>query len=170
MQALADLSGVRTMAKSQLYRALNAQFAALVADERDALANAANLCALLFHTMPDVNWAGFYLLRGDQLTLGPFQGKVACVRIALGHGVCGTAAQRREMIIVPDVDAFPGHIACDGASRSEIVVPLIYEDRLLGVLDVDSPSLGRFDREDGEGLKLSCEIFLNKSDLASLAL
>jgi L-methionine (R)-S-oxide reductase len=169
-QELTDLRGAQAMAKSDLYRALNAQFAALVDDERDALANAANLCALLFHTMPDVNWVGFYLLRGNQLVLGPFQGKVACVRISLGHGVCGTAAQRRETIIVPDVDAFPGHIACDAASRSEIVVPLVFENRLLGVLDVDSPRLDRFDREDGAGLERSCEILLNKSDLLSLHL
>ena len=120
----------------------------VLAGERDLIANAANTAAILFHHLPDVNWAGFYLLRGDELVLGPFQGRVACVRIPLGRGVCGTAAARRETIVVPDVHAFPGHIACDAASRSEIVVPLIRGDRLLGVLDIDSPRSDRFSAAD----------------------
>jgi GAF domain-containing protein len=132
------------LTKTAAYRELNDQFTALLAGERDGLANAANLTALLFQALPQINWVGFYFLRGDDLVLGPFQGKVACVRIPLGRGVCGTAAQRRETVIVPDVHAFPGHIACDAASRSEIVIPLLHQGQLLGVLDLDSPDLARF--------------------------
>ncbi|MBA4018929.1 MAG: diguanylate cyclase [Pirellula sp.] len=120
----------------------------LLAGERDFIANAANTSALLFGRLPDLNWAGFYILREGQLVLGPFQGKPACVRIDLGRGVCGAAAQRRETINVADVHQFPGHIACDADSQSEIVVPLIVEGRLIGVLDLDSPKLGRFTQED----------------------
>ncbi len=154
------------MDKRSLYKELNAQLAALFADESNGLANAANMCAVLYHGLPQLNWVGFYFLHGDELVLGPFQGKVACVRIALGRGVCGTAAQRRESLVVPDVDAFPGHIACDAASRSEIVVPLLQHGRLLGVLDLDSPELARFDVEDGDGLKTGCELLLEKSELS----
>jgi len=111
------------MDKATQYRELNTQLAELFADETNGLANAANLCAVLYHELPDLNWVGFYFLQGDELVLGPFQGRVACVRIALGRGVCGAAAQRRETLVVPNVDEFPGHIACDTASRSEIVVP-----------------------------------------------
>ena len=114
------------------------------AGERDPWANAANAAALVFETLPDLNWAGFYFLRGGELVVGPFQGRAACVRIALGSGVCGTAAARRATIIVPDVHAFPGHIACDSASNSELVVPMLSGDRLIGVLDLDSPRHGRF--------------------------
>ncbi len=121
---------------------------ALLAGEHDLIANAANTAALLFHTLGRVNWAGFYFLQGAELVLGPFQGRIACVRIPLGHGVCGTAAVRRETIVVPDVHLFPGHIACDAASRSEIVVPLIQDDVLLGVLDIDSPVPDRFSADD----------------------
>ncbi|WP_419728276.1 GAF domain-containing protein [Lichenicola sp.] len=121
---------------------------AVFAGEHDLIANAANMAALLFQTLPEVNWAGFYLLQGDELVLGPFQGRVACVRIPLGRGVCGTAAERRETIVVPDVHEFPGHIACDAASRSEIVVPLIRAGRLVGVLDIDSPVPNRFSDAD----------------------
>ena len=128
-------------------------------DEPDPIANAANLSALLFNSLAQVNWAGFYFLRGETLVVGPFQGKPACVRIALGRGVCGAAAQRRATIVVPDVHAFPGHIACDSASRSEVVVPLIGE-RLLGVLDIDSPEPGRFDDEDARGLERLAALFL----------
>ena len=156
------------MDKKTLYRELNAQLAALFANETNGLANAANMCAVLYHGLPELNWVGFYFLEGRELVLGPFQGKVACVRIALGHGVCGTAAQRRETVVVPDVHAFPGHIACDAASRSEIVVPLLQNGRLLGVLDVDSPELARFDHEDRDGLNTSCSLLLEKSDLSSL--
>ena len=122
--------------------------AAVFEGERDLIANAANMAALLFQSLPDVNWAGFYFLRDGELVLGPFQGRVACVRIPLGRGVCGTAAERRETILVPDVHLFPGHIACDAASRSEIVVPLIRNGALLGVLDIDSPVANRFTTAD----------------------
>lgn len=148
------------VSKTEAYRELNAQLAALLAGERDGLANAANFAALLWQALPQLNWSGFYFLRGDELVLGPFQGKVACVRIKLGRGVCGTAAQRRETIVVPDVEAFPGHIACDHASRSEIVVPLVHEGKLIGVLDLDSPELARFDADDAAGLAESVRIFL----------
>ena len=156
------------MDKAILYQKLNAQLATLFADETNGLANASNMCALLYHGLSNVNWVGFYFLQGDELVLGPFQGRVACVRIALGRGVCGTAAQRRETLVVPDVHAFPGYIACDIASRSEIVVPLLQDGRLLGVLDLDSPELGRFDGADGNGLKASCELLLEKSNLSRL--
>lgn len=154
------------MYKKALYKELNTQLAALFADESDGLANAANMCAVLYHGLPRLNWVGFYFLHAEELVLGPFQGKVACVRIALGRGVCGTAAQRRETLVVPDVDAFPGHIACDAASRSEVVVPLLKHGRVLGVLDLDSPDLARFDVEDSDGLKTGCELFLEKSQLS----
>jgi L-methionine (R)-S-oxide reductase len=147
------------------YRELHGHLAAVFAGERDGLANAANMSALLFQALPDLNWAGFYFLRGGELVLGPFQGKVACVRIALGRGVCGSAAQRQQTIVVPDVHAFPGHIACDTASRSEIVIPLIWQGRLLGVLDLDSPLVGRFDEDDQSGLKSSVDLYMESSDL-----
>jgi GAF domain-containing protein len=152
------------LAKAAAYQELSRQSSSLFAAERDGLANSANLSALLFHALPQINWAGFYFLRGGELVLGPFQGKVACVRIALGRGVCGTAALRRETVIVPDVLAFPGHIACDAASRSEIVVPLAHEGRLLGVLDLDSPEPGRFDSDDSVGLTMLADQLLEKSD------
>jgi GAF domain-containing protein len=155
--------------KAAAYRALNAQLAGLFAGERNGLANAANMCALLYQVLPDVNWVGFYFMQQGELVLGPFQGKVACVRIALGRGVCGTAAKQREVLVVPDVNAFPGHIACDSASRSEIVVPLVFKGRLLGVLDVDSPQLGRFDAQDREGLKAAADLLLECSELGKLS-
>jgi L-methionine (R)-S-oxide reductase len=157
---------VTGLAKPVAYRELKAQLAGLFADERDALANTANTVAALYHGLPDLNWAGFYFLRAGELVLGPFQGKVACVRIALGSGVCGTAAERRDAVLVPDVHAFPGHIACDVASRSEIVIPLVHHGRLLGVLDLDSPSLARFDDEDRIGLSAIVELLLESSDLS----
>ncbi len=123
------------------------------AGERDPWANAANAAALVYDCLPDLNWAGFYFLRGGELVVGPFQGRVACVRIPLGSGVCGTAAARRATLVVPDVHAFPGHIACDAASNSEIVVPLIAGDRLVGVLDLDSPRLNRFGEADARILE-----------------
>jgi GAF domain-containing protein len=137
--------------KPGVYDELAAQFAALIADEPDLIANAANLAALIYHGLPQLNWAGFYFARGGELVLGPFQGKPACVRIAWGKGVCGTAAARGAAIVVPDVNAFPGHIACDTASRSELVVPLLAGDSVLGVLDLDSPVLARFDDQDRRG-------------------
>jgi L-methionine (R)-S-oxide reductase len=155
--------------KVQLYAELNRQLASLFADEADGLANAANLAALLYEALPALNWAGFYFLRGSELLLGPFQGKVACVRIALGRGVCGSAAEKRETIVVPDVHAFPGHIACDAASRSEIVVPLLKDGALLGVLDLDSPETARFDQADAEGLGEAVELLLAASDMTRLA-
>lgn len=154
--------------KADVYRDVNAQLAALFEDERDGLANAANLAALLYEALPDLNWAGFYFLRGSELVLGPFQGKVACVRIALGRGVCGTAADERRTIVVPDVHAFPGHIACDSASRSEIVVPLLHGERLLGVLDLDSPREARFDQHDAAGLTAAAQLLVDNSDLSRL--
>jgi L-methionine (R)-S-oxide reductase len=153
------------VAKAEAYRELLGQLAALFAGERDGIANAANMSALLFTALPNLNWAGFYFLREHELVLGPFQGKVACVRIPLGRGVCGTAAERRETVIVADVNAFPGHIACDAASRSEIVVPLIQQGQLKGVLDLDSSELARFDAQDREGLNAAAELLLQSSDL-----
>jgi len=144
----------------ELYAALCAEARALLAGERDWLANLANLAALVYHVVPDLNWAGFYLWRQGQLVLGPFQGKPACVRIDAGRGVCGTAAVRRATVVVPDVHAFPGHIACDSRSRSEVVVPLLLGDRLLGVLDLDSPSLGRFGPADAHGLEDLVEVLV----------
>jgi len=132
--------------KAEFYADLGRQLAALIGDERDAIANAANTSALIFQMMPDLNWAGFYFLRaGNVLVLGPFQGKPACIRIPVGRGVCGAAAERRHSVLVEDVHAFPGHIACDAASRSELVVPLMRDGRVLGVLDLDSPLPARFD-------------------------
>ena len=142
-----------TGTKPQIYRELSLMAEGLFRGERDAIANAANLSALLWMGLADLNWSGFYFLRGPGLVLGPFQGRPACVRIEPGRGVCGTAAQARKTIIVPDVEEFPGHIACDAASKSEIVVPLTANGRLLGVLDLDSPLKGRIDKEDARGLE-----------------
>lgn len=149
--------------KTELYQELRAQLASLLEGERDGIANAANTAALLYQSLPDVNWVGFYFLQGRELVLGPFQGKPACVRIPLGQGVCGTAAERRESVVVPDVDSFPGHIACDTASRSELVVPLIKDGALVGVLDLDSPSRGRFDDADRLGCESLAAIYLEAS-------
>jgi L-methionine (R)-S-oxide reductase len=157
------------MDKATLYRELNAQLQGLFAAETNGLANAANMCAVFYHGLPKVNWVGFYFRQGDELVLGPFQGQVACVRIALGRGVCGTAAQRRQTLVVPDVHAFPGHIACDPASRSEIVVPLVKDDRVLGVLDLDSPEVARFDLEDRDGLEAACGLLLEHSELIGVS-
>ncbi len=156
---------VSTAAKPQAYADLLAQAKALLEGERDATANAANLAALLFHGLPELNWAGFYWMKDGGLVLGPFQGKPACVRIALGKGVCGTAAAGRRTVVVPDVHAFPGHIACDSASESEIVVPVLVGERLLGVLDLDSPRLARFDDEDARGLEALVRAFVEATDL-----
>ncbi|MGD9582459.1 MAG: GAF domain-containing protein [Lysobacterales bacterium] len=146
--------------KAEVYRALAEQAQALLAGESDRIANAANFAALVYHALPDLNWAGFYFFDGVELVVGPFQGKPACVRIALGRGVCGTAAVSRSTQVVADVDAFPGHIPCDSASRSEIVVPLLAGDRLLGVFDVDSPKLERFDQDDRVGMEALCRVFM----------
>jgi len=148
-----------------LYEELLAQVRALLAGERDATANAANLAALVFHSLPDLNWAGFYWLKGGELVLGPFQGKPACVRIALGKGVCGTAAREARSIVVPDVNAFPGHIACDTASRSEVVVPVLHRQSVIGVLDLDSPRLAHFTEEDARGLEAVVRAFVDATEL-----
>src|SRR5688572_5562814 len=131
--------------KAEMYSNLASQLRSLLEGERDFIANAANVSSLLYHSLPDLNWAGFYLLKEGELVLGPFQGKPACVRIAMGKGVCGTAAERRQTLLVENVHEFPGHIACDNESNSEIVVPLIREQQLIGVLDLDSPLFDRFD-------------------------
>jgi GAF domain-containing protein len=151
------------MSKQQRYAELQRALTALLTGERDLIANLANTAALLWQELPDINWAGFYLLKGNELVLGPFQGKPACVRIAMGKGVCGTSAQRRQSIVVPNVHEFAGHIACDTASNSEIVVPLIKNNSVLGVLDIDSPLLNRFDVADREGLENVAAILLASS-------
>jgi len=137
--------------KAEFYAELQAQLAALLEGETDLIANTANMASLLYHALPDVNWVGFYLLKDGVLVLGPFNGEPACVRIAMGKGVCGSAAAARKSLVVEDVHAFPGHIACDAASRSELVVPLIKDGNVLGVLDLDSPLPGRFTAEDQAG-------------------
>lgn len=147
--------------KTEQYAQLIEQARALLHAERDRIANAANLSALIYHALPDLNWAGFYFFDGDELVVGPFQGLPACVRIALGRGVCGTAAQTGQTQVVADVEAFPGHIPCDGASRSEIVVPLSAHGELIGVLDIDSPVLDRFDGEDRAGMEALARIYLD---------
>ncbi len=141
------------------YPLLESQLVAMVGDETNALANASNFVALLYNAMEDVNWLGCYVLRDDELVLGPFQGKPACVRIAMGSGVCGTAAATRQTQRVPDVHAFPGHIVCDADSRSELVVPLIVGDELIGVLDIDSPTPDRFSASDQAGIEALCRTF-----------
>lgn len=161
---LAVATAHASITKPDLYRALLAQAKALLDGERDPTANAANLAALLFHTLPDLNWAGFYWMKDGGLLLGPFQGKPACVRIALGKGVCGAAAASGRTTIVPDVHAFPGHIACDSATESEIVVPVSKGGRVLGVLDLDSPRPARFDDEDARGLEALVAAFLDSTD------
>jgi len=160
-----ELSQSKTASKPELYEQLAAQLASLLAGERDLIANAANCSALLFHSLPDLNWAGFYLMKDGELVLGPFQGKPACVRIKLGQGVCGAGAAKCETVIVPDVHEFPGHIACDSASNSEIVVPLRKDSRLIGVLDLDSPLRSRFDEEDAAGLETLVRILLASANL-----
>ena len=146
------------------YTLLQAQLESLLADERDFIANAAQFSAFLFHQLDDLNWAGFYLNRNEELVLGPFQGQIACVRIPFGRGVCGAAAASRETQRVEDVHAFAGHIACDSASNSELVVPLIKGGRLIGVLDLDSPSVGRFSEQDEQGIEALAAIFLRLSE------
>jgi GAF domain-containing protein len=152
-----------TANKKQFYEELALQLRGLLSGERDAVANAANMSALLYHTLADVNWVGFYFRKGGELVVGPFQGKPACVRIAVGRGVCGTAAEARRSVVVPDVHAFPGHIACDAASRSELVVPLILGEAVVGVLDLDSPMAGRFDEDDRMGCEQLVAIYLEAS-------
>jgi GAF domain-containing protein len=151
------------VAKPAFYRELCGQLEALLHGEHDPVANAANTSALLFHLMPQLNWAGFYFLRGSELVLGPFQGKPACVRISVGQGVCGTAVARQQSIVVADVHAFPGHIACDAASRSELVVPLLSGESVIGVIDLDSPLPGRFDDDDRVGIERVAGLYMGYS-------
>lgn len=158
------VTAIAAGSKAEFYRTLLRQLEAVLHGERDWTANLAQTSALLMQLLPDLNWAGFYLLKNGELVLGPFQGKVACVRIKLGKGVCGTAAARRETIVVPNVHEFPGHIACDSASNSEIVVPMVRDATLLGVLDLDSPLLNRFDAEDAKGLEAVVRILLQGSE------
>lgn len=150
----------RSTSKAGLYDELAQQARGLLADEHDRIANAANFAALVWHAVPAINWCGFYFFDGVELVVGPFQGKPACVRIGMGKGVCGTAAARRETVLVEDVHAFPGHIACDSASNSEIVVPLLRGSELLGVLDVDSPRHARFGASDAAGIEALAKIFV----------
>jgi GAF domain-containing protein len=159
-----QLAKSETASKAELYANLALQVRSLLGGERDFIANAANVASLLFHSLPDLNWAGFYLYKEGELVLGPFQGEPACVRIAMGKGVCGTAAEIRQTVVVPNVNEFPGHIACDSKSNSEIVVPLVKDQQLIGVLDLDSPRLGRFDDDDARGLNVLADIFLEMSD------
>jgi GAF domain-containing protein len=156
----------RMATKTQLYQELAVQLRELLADERDLIANAANLAALLYHGLPELNWAGFYFLHSGVLVLGPFQGKAACTRIALGKGVCGTAAASRRTVLVGDVHEFPGHIACDRTSNSEIVLPIVKDGQVVGVLDLDSPRLDRFDDEDRAGLELLLRWFVELTEIA----
>ncbi|MGQ5316192.1 GAF domain-containing protein [Xanthomonas arboricola pv. corylina] len=156
MFATSSLTG----SKPEQYAQLTAQAQALVHGEPDRIANAANLAALIFNALPSLNWAGFYFYDGRELVVGPFQGLPACVRIPLDKGVCGAAASTRQSQRIADVEAFPGHIACDSASRSELVIPLVKGDALIGVLDLDSPELDRFDADDQRGLEAIAQIFV----------
>lgn len=149
---------INTENKQTFYQDLNSYLKGLISEETDWLANLSNASALLYQLMDQINWAGFYLFKENQLVLGPFQGKPACVRIALGKGVCGTAAQQRKIQIIKDVHRFPGHIACDEASQSEIVVPMIKNGNFIGVLDIDSPVKNRFDDRDAEGLNAFVDV------------
>jgi GAF domain-containing protein len=163
MHTVQDLSQLR---KPALYEALAQELRSLLAGEPDRIACAANMSALLYWSLPDLNWVGFYLVeeRSGDLLVGPFQGKPACVRIPVGRGVCGTAAARRQTVLVRDVHEFPGHIACDSASNSEVVVPILSGGRLLGVLDLDSPSLARFDEDDARGLEALVQVYVEATD------
>lgn len=159
-----ETTKIASQDKAETYHLLVEQLKGLLSGEKNLIANAANMSALVYHQLPDLNWCGFYLFDGQELVLGPFQGQVACVRIALNRGVCGAAASTREVQLVKDVQSFPGHIACDVASQSEIVVPLIKNGSLIGVWDVDSPMLARFDEEDKKGMQALCEVFLASLD------
>ena len=151
---------ILTGSKPEQYAQLAEQARALLYGEPDRIANAANLSALVYHVLPNLNWVGFYFFDGKELVVGPFQGLPACVRIPLSKGVCGAAASSRQTQRIEDVDAFPGHIACDSASRSELVVPLLHGDTLVGVLDLDSPVTARFDADDQAGLEAIAQVFV----------
>ena len=159
-----DFSVVRSDSKAVLYEDMGDFINGLFFEERNAIANMSNLASLLYHIMPEVSWAGFYLFKEEQLVLGPFHGKPACIRIALGKGVCGTAARERKTQLVRDVHAFAGHIACDGDTNSEIVVPMVKDSQLIGVLDIDSKVTGRFDAEDQKALEAIVELLMKSSD------
>lgn len=152
------------MEKEKLYQTMLLQLRSLCEGRRYVTTNCANVSALIFDILPDLNWAGFYLMAENALQLGPFCGKTACITIPLGKGVCGTAAQSRQTVIVPDVHAFPGHIACDSASQSEIVIPIIKKSKLYGVLDIDSPIKNRFDETDSKYLRQAVDILLSCCD------
>ncbi|HEY1724029.1 MAG TPA: GAF domain-containing protein [Steroidobacteraceae bacterium] len=164
-----ESSGAATLAqgaaKAALYQSLGNSLRDLIAYQTDFLANISNFAALLFTSLPNLNWAGFYLLRGSDLVLGPFQGKPACSCIAMGDGVCGTAALQRAAVLVPNVHAFPGHIVCDEASQSEMVLPVFKDDRLIGVLDMDSPQIGRFDEIDRENIEALLRLLMNGTEV-----
>ena len=150
--------------KTDIYRLVNKQIEGLLANEQDFIANAANFCSLIYHTLPDLNWIGFYIHKNGKLFLGPFQGKPACVRIEIGKGVCGKAAEIQKTVVVENVHEFPGHIACDPQSNSEIVIPIVHENDLIGVLDLDSPVFGRFDAKDQTGLEALVQSFITLTD------
>lgn len=156
--------------KSETYARVADNLRELIEGQRDFLANISNFAALLFSSLPQLNWAGFYLLRGTDLVLGPFQGKPACACIAMGDGVCGAAALQRAAVIVPDVHAFPGHIVCDEASQSEIVLPVFKDGRLVGVLDLDSPTIGRFDETDRECIQSLLQTLMAGTDVPEFRL
>lgn len=147
-----DFNSLTAVKTQQDYQALATQMQLLVSGEDNLIANLSNISAMLNEALDDINWVGFYLTQGDELVLGPFQGKIACIRIPIGRGVCGTAASTQTVLRIEDVEQFEGHIACDSASRSEIVLPIVYHDKVVGVLDIDSPSLNRFSEEDHQGL------------------
>lgn len=159
-----DATDRPTGTKAEIYDELARQLRGLFHGERDAVANAANMAALIGWGLADLNWAGFYILRDGELVLGPFAGRPACVRIAMGKGVCGAAAARGTSVLVDDVSAFPGHIACDAASRSELVTPIFRDGALVGVLDLDSPLLARFDEEDRKGCETLARLYAEASD------
>lgn len=151
----------KALGKTEIYALMEKQLGSLVQGEGNIIANAANMCALVYHQLQGLNWCGFYFVHDNYLVLGPFQGKVACTRIAVGQGVCGTAAHTRQTHVVPNVHDFPGHISCDSASQSEIVVPLQKNGSLIGVWDVDSPHLDHFDENDTLGMEMLCDVFLH---------
>jgi L-methionine (R)-S-oxide reductase len=156
--------------KAAIYESLRGELGKLITDQTDFLANISNFAALLFSSLPNLNWAGFYLLRGSDLVLGPFQGKPACSCIAMGDGVCGTAALQRAAVLVPNVHAFPGHIVCDEASQSEMVLPVFKDNRLIGVLDLDSPQLGRFDDTDREQIEALLRMLMEGTEVPEFRL
>jgi len=163
-EAGATLDMSSPQAKRESYQLLRAQAQSLLQGERDWLANLAQFAALVYGTVPSLNWAGFYLARGEELVLGPFQGKIACVRIAFDRGVCGACARTREIQRVEDVHAFPGHIACDSASQSELVLPVLVKGRLVAVFDLDSPALARFDEDDARGMAEALAMLVQGTD------